>query len=661
LLFSAEIVLVDGAAAGPSTARKQVELACHFYGLDLTVISPGSRSQNFQIVNALKSEDTLGVVITANTLSALEQHKVMKALGRGNRNSIPLLIIDIAKATAPGVLQDWSAGSIVAGSEPLNPSGHEFYFTTEVSYVTQELSGQSISFPPEQTSYLILDGSHESRRITVVRDHQRELPIFVQARVGKQSVFFQSEREGSKEVQPAKSYGQAAWFAQLAPFMMFLRYCAGERGWHTLGHYANLTIDDAWLTDPYGNLSYSGLLREMQKHNFHTTIAFIPWNFDRSQPDVVSLFRNHADRFSVSIHGNNHDHQEFYDYKDSPLADQVATIRQAIARMERFKALTGIPYDRVMVWPHEVVPPAPTLAALKEYNFLGDVNAGMTPLDSKRRDQPLYVLRGATLDSSNFLTIERYPVEAAGLRSVIAMKAFLANPILLYAHQDLFGEGIGAFDGVADYINQVQPTTAWRSLGDILERLYMIRLRADGNYDVKAFSNQVRLENSCSHAVTFFVQKEESFSPSIQSVTVDGQPYPYERFADNLAFRLTVPPGQSRWVAVAYENDLSVASIDISKHSMRVRFLREMSDVRDMTISRFAGGRAFIHFYDKKLSGIEFTGERNLRYIGTVFLTLVAVALSWRQKRGRAEKCADGLQGSKPHKRRTSNSAGWRF
>ena len=30
---------------------------------------------------------------------------------------------------------------------------------------------------------------------------------------------------------------------------------------------------------------YKGLLQEMQKVNFHTTIAFIPWNFDRSRPE----------------------------------------------------------------------------------------------------------------------------------------------------------------------------------------------------------------------------------------------------------------------------------------------------------------------------------------------------------------------------------------
>ena len=76
---------------------------------------------------------------------------------------------------------------------------------------------------------------------------------------------------------------------------MYLRAAAGDKAWHFARQYANLTVDDAWLIEPYGHLSYAGLLAEMEKHDFHTTVAFIPWNFDRSRPDVVSIVRAHPD------------------------------------------------------------------------------------------------------------------------------------------------------------------------------------------------------------------------------------------------------------------------------------------------------------------------------------------------------------------------------
>ena len=78
----------------------------------------------------------------------------------------------------------------------------------------------------------------------------------------------------------------------ILPVYIFLKESFGERCWHRDNNQANLTIDDPWLREPYGNLSYSSLLKEMNENNFHTTIAFVPWNYDRSEKEVVELFRN---------------------------------------------------------------------------------------------------------------------------------------------------------------------------------------------------------------------------------------------------------------------------------------------------------------------------------------------------------------------------------
>ncbi len=80
-------------------------------------------------------------------------------------------------------------------------------------------------------------------------------------------------------------------FFEIAPLIIFLKYFLKEYVWHCTSYYANLTIDDPWLIEPYGYLDYEALLKEMKKHNFHTTIAFIPWNYDRNKKDVISLFK----------------------------------------------------------------------------------------------------------------------------------------------------------------------------------------------------------------------------------------------------------------------------------------------------------------------------------------------------------------------------------
>lgn len=149
--------------------------------------------------------------------------------------------------------------------------------------------------------------------------------------------------------------------------------------------------------------------------------------------------------------------------------------------MNIFSRTTGLSYDRVMIWPHEVVPPAPTLAALKKYNFLAAINSDPIPIGSDTPRDPLFRLRTMHLDFSNFLTLERTYVSPELTGSEIATNLFLGNPILLWRDQDFFSAGISAFDYTASLINRIQPNIHWSSFGDIIRHLFLLRLRIDGN------------------------------------------------------------------------------------------------------------------------------------------------------------------------------------
>ena len=52
---------------------------------------------------------------------------------------------------------------------------------------------------------------------------------------------------------------------------------------------ACLIIDDPLLRPQYGCLNYKKLLEAMKAHNFFTEIAFIPWNYKRSNAKTVRL------------------------------------------------------------------------------------------------------------------------------------------------------------------------------------------------------------------------------------------------------------------------------------------------------------------------------------------------------------------------------------
>jgi len=431
---------------------------------------------------------------------------------------------------------------------------------------------------------------------TSVESGVRDAAVLVRTRTAVGEVFFVPQMRALDTSWIGKPDALPKAFSSVAQYILFLSYAAGSHAWHTDGQYANLTIDDPWLTQPYGHLDFHALLAEMEKHNFHTTIAFIPWNFDRSEHDPVNLFREHPGRFSVCIHGNNHAHREFGDYTNNSFVKQTANIKQAIARMERFQNYTGIPYDRFMVFPHGVAP-APTFTALKTYGFLGTANSSSVPLGTKFPTDPMFLLRPYTAAYGGLLSFSRYPASSNIPRVEIAIHTFLGNPLLFYAHQSLFERGSGTFNAYADLVNRTRPETQWTSLGQIARHSYLLRRRHDGGFDVWMFSSEMDLVNPTGEDREFYIQRKADLSPDISAPTVDGSPVAFEPSAEGSVLRLLIPAHQVRRLRLRYHNDLDLSHEDVRKNSIRAYALRLISDFRDLYLSRFSRGTALTRAY----------------------------------------------------------------
>jgi hypothetical protein len=590
---SSNVVLIRSVGASLTEQRK-LEVVTQFYGLNLKVIAVGSDSAVFS--SDVRQDTTLAVAVEANALALVNQRELLRALHRRSGESVPLLILGITSDTDPSLLRAWSGGAVI-GCGRLEGLRRLQYAVGAVSGITQQLTDLDLSFPAHETFYLALGEYRQVQIIAAVRD-DHPVPVFIESNLHQQPVFLASQT-GSYDGMPERNAENlVSAFTEVAPEMMFVKHSAGERGWHALHHYANLTIDDPWLREPYGQLDYRGLLAEMEKHNFHTTIAFIPWNYDRSQPDVVSLVRGHPERFSICIHGNNHDHKEFTDLRSKPLAVQVADLKQSLARMEKFQLLTGIPYDSVFVFPHSIGSEK-VLEELKAYNFLATINSSNVPMDSPRPASLLFALRPVTLGFANFPSIMRYPADMPSPNVFIRINEFLDNPLFFYTHHDFFTSGMKAFDGLADEVNNIEPGIRWRSVGDIVKHLYLVRLNNDSNYDVLAVSSNLQLENPTARDLVFHVRRQDTGSPAIASVAADGQQYPFQLNNGYLDFNVPIRAGEARNVVIKYQNDLDVAAIDTSKNSLRVHLLRTISDYRDITLSRYTVGRSFIDIYNK--------------------------------------------------------------
>jgi len=579
----------------PSEEVQRFSLASRFFGLEVYVLPESSPSDHARFLSILKSNETRAVVFSADILSSLNQKEILSALRRSGGAAVPILITGTTKGMDTAALKKWSAGAI-AESKSLPDSAARKYVFGSLPEIVGPLRSQEIPIHAGPISYFEAPNGHALEVILSARDENRDVPVFVRTKLAGEDVFFESAMAPEGTLSSEDLEDPVATFAQLAPEMLFIRYAAGSHAWHATSHYANLTIDDPWLRSRYGHLDYAALLRDMQAHNYHTTIAFIPWNFDRSDPAVVSLVRDHPDRFSICVHGNNHDHAEFTDYGSKPLPEQIRNIRIALARMDRFTAQTGIPYDPVMIFPHSIAP-VQTLAELKKYNFWATFNSQNVPSGSVAPADPLVVLRPVTLKFGNFASVKRSSVEGSVSQAGIAVNAFLDNPLLFYGHQGIFTKGIDAFDPVAEFVNKIQPETQWGSLGSIAEHFYLVRSRDDGAVDVMAFSPEISLENPSDKEATYYVQKEENDSAPIRSLTANGIPQSYELSRGFLTFVVQVPPRQTKVVSLQYQNDFDASKVDVSKDSLRVNLLRRISDFRDVALSGSSVGRSAISLY----------------------------------------------------------------
>ena len=596
--YSADVVFIR--SPGHSTAeQEQLEVATNFYGLNLKVVMASSANDELALSRTVEREETVGVVIAADALGNLNRNALLRALQHRRGGNAPFLILAGAPGVDPSLLRTWSGGTAL-GCKRLESSLHPEYLFGRVDGLTWQLSDLEVPFAIKDASYLVPGENGAVQLIASIRHGDQVSPVFIEATVQQSKVFVACAVSPDESMTDGK--GLVSAFLGIAPAMMFIRYCAGERGWHALHHYANFTIDDPWLREPYGYVNYEGLLGEMEKHDFHTTIAFIPWNYDRSEPGVVSLFRNHPERFSIAIHGDNHDHKEFTDYRSKPLLGQIVNLKQSLARMERFQAQTGIPYDKVMIFPHSIAPER-TLEALKTYNYLATINSTNVPQDAVKPSGLSFDLRPVTLSFAGLPSISRYSAAAPIPKEFIAINEFLGNPLLFYSHSEFFARGIDAFDGLANEVNKLEPDTQWRSLGDIVRHLYLVKLKDNSNYDVLAFSSNICLDNISGRDAIFYVRKQEIGGNAINAVLVDGRSYPYHMQDGYLYLSLSVPMGNASCVAIHYKNDLDLASIGTSKDSFNVYFLRMVSDFRDNHLSKSAVGLGIIRFYNGHKEG----------------------------------------------------------
>jgi len=591
--YGAQVLYID-ITDEPIGSYKIIEATCRFYGLETDKLILKQESLQDIKASVFEKDELKAVVMSADSFKSIEEKVLFSMLIHLQNLGIPLIITEVSLDTDSKLLQNLSNNKILGMARANNLSAQSIKKISELKTYAHQMAGFESAFANEELNYFRLDDPIGVESIIYITNERCEdfFPVFVRISVKGQEIFFLTRGQISESSSFSKS---------ILPVMMFLRHACSTYCWHSSNHFANFMVDDPWLTESYGHFNYKKLCNDNDEI-FHTTIGFIPWNFDRSEQNVVKIFKEYPYKLSLCIHGNNHDHYEFYKYEtDSsdpwpakPLNVQEYNIKQALARMEKHKELTGLDYDRVLVFPHGIAPEK-TLGLLKKYNFLATVNADNVPLGADKPKDPFFDLRAVTLEFENFPSFRRYTPSRSEFE--IALDLFLDNPLLFYAHHDYFKKGMESFNETAEMVNRLEPDIQWRSLGYIAKHYYLERLREDGNYDVKAFTNHFIVKNHHEKDLIYYIQQSENFSIPIRQVTVNGDSCAYKEADEKLILTIDIPEGESCEVFIEYENDLDVESIDIAKDDPRINKLRKISDFRDITLSQNFFGRFIISIY----------------------------------------------------------------
>jgi hypothetical protein len=366
----------------------------------------------------------------------------------------------------------------------------------------------------------------------------------------------------------------------LLPAIIYLKACFGPRCWHNPNPRARLIIDDPLLHPQYGFLRYDALLQSMQRVPYGISLAFIPWNYRRSQQRVVDLFLANKDLLSLCVHGCDHTNHEF-DSDDEEHLTQIAGL--ALERMRMHHERTGLLHEQVMVFPQGHFS-SHALRALRTSGFVAAVNSSCYP---SREEADLTLgdlLRPAVCRFHGFpIFLRRNPDRIID----IAVDLFLGKGGFIVEHHEFVRDGYGKWEQFAAAMNGLDDRLTWPSLDETITESCLQRVSGENRMDLHFFTRAFQWRNRTANALNVHLSKSEPEPLIIKGVYVNGQEQAYVVKDGWLHCDYLVKPEATISVMVLYEDSAEVLPCNPSfAHVIRVGMRRALSEFRDNHLSR---------------------------------------------------------------------------
>ena len=372
-------------------------------------------------------------------------------------------------------------------------------------------------------------------------------------------------------------------FLSALPVVLYVKWAFGNKCWHSAETNACLVIDDPLLKPTYGFVNFQELLLLMKRHRFSTNVAFIPWNWKRNSPEVIRLFRENPEEYSLSVHGCDHVRGEFGGHDRQYLCWKA---RQGVERMARHEVETGIHHDPVMVFPQGVFSEA-AMSALRHTGLIGAVNNDTISADPHPRAIRIAdVWDIAVMSYSSFpLFTRRYPWE--GIEN-FAFDILLGKPCILIIHHDFCRDGYERLMDFIDRVNLVKCPLSWRSLGEVIRRSCRQRELSPDTLEVEMYGTELRIRNRSGQPRRFLIGRRESDPSAIKEVSAGTRPIEWKFSESRIRFEIELNPDQDQTVSVTFRDlDGNGQLRENLSYKARTTFRRYLSEVRDNYVMKY--------------------------------------------------------------------------
>ena len=361
------------------------------------------------------------------------------------------------------------------------------------------------------------------------------------------------------------------------PIVCYLRWAFRHSSWNTPELSACLVLDDPLLRARYGFVRYRDLLALMKEVQFSTSIAFIPWNWRRSDPKVVQLFKDNPQYFSLCVHGSDHTSGEF------AISDRVqlrGIASEAVRRMSLHQRRTGLEYDRVMVFPQGIFSKEAILE-LKHAGFDAVVNTEVhsnPPAEQKLKISDVWDV--AVMAYSDFpIYSRRYPTD--GIEN-FAFDLVLGKPCLVVIHHDFCRDGYARLVEFIRQMNAIKTPPSWRRLGDVVRRGYRQKQISPDSVEIEMYGNKLLIENRSEGAMSYFVRRRERKPTSIETLQAGPRRISWKAVDDYIEFKLELGPGENTLLTLGFKPARQGAQGRKKfTHRAKTRLRRYLSEARD--------------------------------------------------------------------------------